>query len=235
MSSTKGYGQFCPVALASEVLTERWVPLIVRELLSGSTRFGQLQRGLPRISSAMLSRRLKELEIAGVIEIAPAASGHGSEYRLTRAGEELAPIVQGMGIWAQRWMRTDLTKPANLDPDLLMWDIRRTVQGKAVPAAPRHVVEFRLDGVPVTYRRYWLVFEKGEADLCTKPPGFDVDLAVTSHIRDLTAVWLGHEPVETALRRRRLSLDGSRTARGAFRDWFTPGYFSQFGQLPAAR
>ncbi len=124
MAREKGYGQFCPVARAAELLTERWVPLIVRELLSGSVRFNDLQRGVPRMSPALLSKRLKELEHGGIIESRPAPSGRGSEYHLTKAGAELSPILEGMGLWAQRWVRDDLVESENLDPDLLMWDIR---------------------------------------------------------------------------------------------------------------
>src|SRR5512146_1067620 len=101
MSERKGYGQFCPIALASEVLAERWTPLVIRELLMGSVRFNDLQRGVPRMSSALLARRLKEMQFAGIVERRRGASGF--EYHLTPAGRELFPIVEKMGLWAQRW------------------------------------------------------------------------------------------------------------------------------------
>src|SRR6185312_12573979 len=171
---TRGYSQFCPVALAAEVLTERWTPLLIRELLLGSVRFNELQRGLPRMSPALLTRRLKDLQFAGIVERRQGAAG--AEYHLTAAGRELFPVVEKMGLWAQRWLRHRLVDAENLDPDLLMWDIRRTVVNRLPSRDHRYVAEFQLSGVPITRRRYWLVFERGRADLCYKPPGFEVDL-----------------------------------------------------------
>jgi DNA-binding HxlR family transcriptional regulator len=178
MARQKGYGQFCPVARAAEILTERWVPLLVRELLCGSVRFNDLQRGVPRMSSSLLSRRLKELAYAGIVEIRPLKKGRGSEYHLTDAGKDLFPVIEGMGVWAQRWVRDDLVVSDNLDPDLLMWDIRRTVTVGEMAVMTRFVVRFEFAGVKSNQRRYWLVFERGEVDLCAKDPGFEVDLYV---------------------------------------------------------
>ncbi|MGB6567951.1 MAG: helix-turn-helix domain-containing protein, partial [Xanthobacteraceae bacterium] len=164
MAKKKGYGQFCPVSLAAEVLAERWMPLVIRELLCGSVRFNDLQRGVPRMSSALLAQRLKQLQFAGIVERRRGAGGF--EYHLTLAGKELFPVVEKMGLWAQRWLRHDLVETANLDPDLLMWDIRRNVVGHAPPHDGRYVAEFQLSGVPISRRRYWLVFEHGTVDLC---------------------------------------------------------------------
>lgn len=177
MAVKRGYGQFCPIALAAEILAERWMPLIIRELLCGSVRFNDLQRGVPRMSSALLARRLKELQFAGIVE-RRRGKGDGFEYHLTPAGRELFPVVEKMGLWAQRWLRHDQIDSANLNPDLLMWDIRRNVAGCAPPRDRRYVAEFQLSGVPISRRRYWLVFEHGVVDLCYRDPGFDVDLFV---------------------------------------------------------
>src|SRR5581483_677761 len=122
--------------------------------------FNDLQRGVPRMSSALLARRLKELQFAGIVERRPGAGG-AFEYHLTPAGRELFPVVEKMGIWAQRWLRHDLVDTANLDPDLLMWDIRRTVMKHAPSDERRYVAQFQLSGVPASRRRYWLVFEHG--------------------------------------------------------------------------
>ena len=232
MVEKRGYGQFCPVALAAEVLAERWTPLVVRELLCGSVRFNDLQRGVPRMSSALLARRLKELQFAGIVERRRGAGG-AFEYHLTEAGRELFPVVEKMGVWAQRWLRHDLVDTANLDSDLLMWDIRRNVVAKSPPREGRYVAEFRLSGVPVSRRRYWLVFERGAVDLCYRNPGFDVDLFVAASLRVLTQVWLGHIPIEQAIRDGRLQLDGSRGDIAAFRSWFVLSMFAQAGREPA--
>jgi DNA-binding HxlR family transcriptional regulator len=234
MVEKRGYGQFCPIALAAEVLAERWTPLVVRELLCGSVRFNDIQRGVPRMSSALLARRLKELQFAGVVERRRGASG-ASEYHLTPAGRELFPVVETMGLWAQRWLRHDLVDKANLDPNLLMWDIRRNVAGKLPPRDARYVVEFRLSGVPVDRRRYWLVFEQDAVDLCHRDPGFDVDLFVDSSLRTLTRVWLGHTPIREAIRDDRLRLYGSRSDIAAFRSWFVLSMFAPAGAEAAKR
>ncbi len=187
MTERRGYGQFCPIALASEILAERWMPLVLRELLCGSVRFNDLQRGVPRMSSALLAQRLKQLQFAGIVERRRGNSG-GFEYHLTPAGRELFPVLETMGLWAQRWLRHDLVDTANLDPDLLMWDIRRNVAGKTPPRQRRHVVQFLLSGVPISRRRYWLVFEGGAVDLCYRNPGFEVDLFLEASLRALIRV-----------------------------------------------
>jgi DNA-binding HxlR family transcriptional regulator len=236
MVENRGYGQFCPVALAAEVLAERWTPLVVRELLCGSVRFNDLQRGVPRMSSALLARRLKELQFAGIVERRRGAGAGGAfEYHLTEAGRDLFPIVEQMGVWAQRWLRHDLVDTANLDSDLLMWDIRRNVVAKSPPRQTRYVVEFRLSGVPVSRRRYWLVFERGVVDLCYRNPGFEVDLFVAASLRVLTQIWLGHIALDQAVRDGRLQLDGSRSDVSAFRSWFKLNMFAPAGRQPAGR
>lgn len=225
----KGYGQFCPVALAAEVLAERWTPLVVRELLCGSVRFNDLQRGLPRMSSALLGQRLKKLQFAAIIERRRSDTG-GWEYTLTPSGQELYPIIETMGSWAQRWLRHDLVDPRNLDPDLLMWDIRRSVAGHIPSGARRHVTEFRLSGAPIKKRRYWLVAEGGYVDLCYKPPGFDIDLFVTATLQSLTQIWLGHMSIDQAIKAGRLQLDGARSDVAGFRSWFVLSKFAPFGR-----
>jgi DNA-binding HxlR family transcriptional regulator len=232
MVEKRGYGQFCPIALAAEILAERWMPLIIRELLCGSVRFNDLHRGVPRISSALLAQRLKELQFAGIIE-RRRGEGGGSEYHLTAAGQELFPIVERMGFWAQRWLRHNLVDTENLDPDLLMWDIRRNVVGHAQPRDRRYVAEFLLSGVPISRRRYWLVFERGAVDLCYRNPGFDVDLFVEANMRVLTQIWLGHIPLDEAIRDGRLRLDGPRVDVAAFRSWFALSMFAPAGREPA--
>ena len=232
MAQKKGYGQFCPVARAAEILAERWTPLVVRELLSGSVRFNDLQRGVPRMSSSLLSRRLKDLEFAGIIERRRAEKGPGWEYHLTGAGRELLPIIEGMGLWAQRWSRNDLVADDNLDPDLLMWDIRRNVSAEGMPVDRRFTVRFEFPGVPSNRRRYWIVFDHGEADLCAKDPGFEVDLYLSAKLRSLVEVWLGHVSLDRALRAGDLELEGSRQDLRRFRDWFALSLFAEAGRQP---
>lgn len=231
MVAQRGYGQFCPVSRAAEILAERWTPLVVRELLCGSTRFNDLQRGVPRMSPALLSRRLRELEYAGIVERRRAARGSGWEYHLTSAGQELRPIIEGMGFWAQRWVRDDLLADQNLDPDLLMWDIRRCVAARQPPAG-RFIVQFRFAGMPSSRRHYWLVFDGEQPDLCMRDPGFDVDLLVSCTVRSLTEIWLGHLTVAAARKAGRLELDGAPRLADQFASWFGGSAFAAAGAQP---
>lgn len=224
-----GYGQFCPIARAAEVLTERWTPLVVRELHLGSSRFNDLQRGLPRMSSSLLSRRLKEMEHAGIVEIRPSKTGRGSEYYLSESGLALLPIIEGMGVWAQKYVRDDLVADKNLDPDLLMWDMRRGVSTPEMGKRSRFVVGFHYEGVPATRRRYWLVFEHGSVDVCLKPPGFDEDIIVACHIRTMVQVWLGHISIGAAMRAGDLTIDGMPDDVAGL-----PGWFGLSSLAPAA-
>lgn len=226
MLEKKGYGQFCPVSQAAEVLAERWTPLVIRELCCGSTRFNDLQRGLPRMSPSLLSRRLKELEYAGIVEITPASKGKGSEYRLTPSGEAMFPILEQMGNWAARWLRTELTKTKNLDPDLLMWDIRRRVMEFGDMPEGRHVVRFNFSGVPVKSRFYWLILDGGNTDLCMRDPGFDIDLEVVAHVRLVVQIWLGQTTIAKAADSGKFQLEGSRDERTAFEKWFALSHFA---------
>jgi DNA-binding HxlR family transcriptional regulator len=182
------YGQFCPVAMASEILCRRWTVVVIREMLCGSTRFNDLRRGVPRMSPTLLSKRLKELEEAGVITIAQTKAG-GPEYRLTEAGEELRPIVLGIGFWGQRWVDAQLSL-RNLDPSLLMWDMRRNLNPKPLPPR-RCTIQFQYPEQPDLQRNWWLVVESSSVDLCGFDPGFETDLLVTTSLKTMTAVWMG--------------------------------------------
>jgi len=207
------YGQFCPVAVASEVFAERWTPVIIRELVLGSRRFNEIQRGVPRISRALLIKRLRELTAHGVI------SAVGGEYRLTPAGEELGQVVVELGKWGQRW--TAPVQRDRLDARLLTWDMRRRI---AVERLPEKRVVVRLDfrGVPATHkapRTYWLVMERPEVDLCIIEPGFDVDLFVNADLAAFSRVWLGEIPIRQAIREGDVNLAGDRQVVRDFPSW----------------
>lgn len=232
MVKDNGYGQFCPVSRAAEILAERWTPLVVRELLCGSVRFNDIQRGVPRMSSALLSRRLKELEHSGIVAHRLAAKGRGGEYHLTEAGKALHPILDGMGLWAQRWVRHDLTLDKNLDPDLLMWDIRRRVLAGNTQVDKRFVVLFQFSGVPVNRRRFWLVFDRDDIDICMKDPGHEVDLSVSAHVRILIQIWLGHISIAEATRDQKITFDGKSRDIKAFASWFVLSKTAKFAQNP---
>lgn len=216
------YGQFCPVAKAAEIITERWTPLIIRELLSGSRRFNELRRGVPLISPSLLSQRLKRLEDEGIVE--RVTHEDGTRYELTRAGEELMPIVQALGTWGKRWIRrrADAT---DLDAGLLMWDIHRRLHVDRFPPR-RTVLKFDLTDAPSKSRYYWLVIDRGDVDICLKDPGFGTDLDISVDLETMTAVWLGDIPLAQAIREEAIMLDGPRELRSQFKTWLRLSHFA---------
>ncbi len=226
-----GYGQFCPIAQAAEVLTERWTPLVIRELaLGGSRRFNDIQRGVPLMSSSLLSKRLRQLERAGIVVRRPREDGKGSEYHLTQAGIELGPVVAQMGIWSERWLRRPIFE-ATPDTGLLMWWMRGTVKTEALPPG-RNVIHFRFSGAPEKLRFFWLVLP--DADLCLSDPGFGVDLTVNSDAKTLTAVWMGDLGLTAALRTGAIELEGTTRVVRSFPKWFGLHPFSSV-EHPASR
>lgn len=217
------YGQFCPVAMASEVLTERWTPLVVRELLCGSTRFNDLRRGVPLMSPSLLSKRLKNLERVGVVE------RRDGEYHLTPAGEELRPLIELMGVWGQRWARGDV-EAKHHDASLLMWDIRRSIVPDRLPPG-RTVVHFHLKGSTDRKSRFWLILDGGAADLCLTDPGYEVDVTVRGHVRTMVEYWMGLTDLGDAVRRGDLAVEGPRRLTAALPTWFRRSAFASV-ELP---
>lgn len=223
MPETSGYGQFCPVSMAAEILCSRWTVVLLREMLCGSTRFNDLRRGLPRMSPTLLSKRLKELELAGVIRSVPTAAGT-SEYLLTEAGEDLRPIIIGIGSWGQRWVESRLSL-RNLDPTLLMWDMRRNLSTDPLPPR-RCTIQFLYPELQPTHRNYWLVVESGNVDLCQTDPGFDIDLLVTSSLKTMTAIWMGLVRLDAEVRAGHVQLEGDPAIRRAMQQWLKLSVFA---------
>jgi DNA-binding HxlR family transcriptional regulator len=231
-----GYGQFCPVALGAEIFAQRWTPLILRELLLGSHRFSELQRGLPRISRNLLVQRLAALEEAGIVERRRRPDGRGHDYYPTVAGEELRPVVQALGTWGYKWTAQEL-RPENLDAGLLMWFLRRRVQTERLPDGK--VVarfDFRGQGKHSAWledeQSFWLVLEKPEVELCLSDPGFEVGLIVRAEVSALTRVYLGHLSLLEAMRTGVVELTGRRDLRNGFGAWLG---ISPFATAPRAR
>jgi DNA-binding HxlR family transcriptional regulator len=220
------YGQFCPVAMASEILGARWTINVVRELLAGSVRFNDLRRGLPRISPALLSKRLKELERQGVVRRVPSPREPDVlEYRLTPAGEELGPIIDALGVWGHRWIETG-PQLGNLDAGLLMWDIRRNLKVDRLPQR-RLVVQFIYAEQPEKWRNWWIVIDPRDGpDLCLVAPGYDVDLFVRADLRTMTAIWMGLDTLARAVDEERVLLIGDKDLRISISDWLGRNFFA---------
>lgn len=212
-----GYKQFCPLAMAAEVLCTRWTMVLMRELIAGSTRFNDLRRGVPKMSPTLLSQRLKDLEEAGIVERRPVPTERGvMEYHLTEAGRDLREVVIAMGMWGQKWVESSLSLK-NLDPSLLMWDMRRNLNPHPLPER-RSVVQFLYHDLPSSKRDWWLIIEPGgDVDLCWADPGFEVDLYVSTDLRTMTAIWMG--VTDVASEAERFEFTGSRAMASSIQSW----------------
>ncbi len=210
------YGSFCPVSKAAEVVCERWSLLVVRELLAGSTRFGELRRGLPSCPPATLSKRLRQLEAAGVVDRVE-VDGQ-PRHHLTEAGRELYPIVSAMGEWGQRWVRSSYPD-GDLDPDELLWDVRRFLDPAGLERDPC-VVMLELELPGPRRKPYWMVVDGGAVDLCDVDPNREVDAVVRGHVRDLTRVWMGDTTFVAEVRDERIEVHGARPVVRRLPTWF---------------
>lgn len=210
-----------------EFLDERWTLLVVRELVTGSRRFNELRRGLPRMSPSLLSKRLQQLTRAGVVERRD--DGTDVQYLLTPAGQELRPVVEALGVWGTRWIGQ--LGDADLDPKLLLWDIHRHINRATVPG-PRTVVHFRFPDVPAHLRDWWLVITVDDVDVCDIDPGHEVTVTVTASLRGLVKVWRGDVTWAQALRAGTIRLQGPTASCRALPSWFT---LSTFAEIPRPR
>ena len=208
------YGQYCPVALGSEVLAERWTPLILREMILGSTRFNEIERGLPGISRSLLHKRLIQLERRGVLERVEIGRGH--EYHLTPAGKDLEGVLMSLGEWMVRWLYRE-PYPEEADPITLMWWMHRRVDADNTPDR-RVVIQFDYRvGEPPTL---WLILDRGEPSVCNSHPGFDADLLVTTDPISMMRVFSGIENLSAARAAGRVRIDGVPALVNGFESWF---------------
>ena len=228
----KGFGQFCPVAVACEIFAARWTPIILRELLAGSAQFNDIHRGMPAISRALLARRLRELEAAGIIK-REAARGKGVRYELTEAGREFRSVLEPLGVWGQRWGQR--AERRNLDPEFLMWNMRRRIAREALPPR-RTVVQLTFRAIPAEHRGFsvfWLVMTSADVDLCVKDPGFEVDLYVDARIDAMVHVWLGDTTWRAAVRDGAVKITGPRELVKAFPSWLLRSHFADVPRVAA--
>ena len=230
---TEASKSFCPVAMASEILCTRWTMMVLRELLLGTTRFNDLRRGMPRMSPTLLSKRLKDLEAAGILERVADANGPDLyEYRLTAAGRALKPVVDAIGDWGHHWVTT-ATSLAHLDVNLLMWNMRRNINTDPMPPR-RSTVQIIYRDMPPAKRNWWLIIEpRKEIDLCSVDPGFDVDLYLTTDLRTMTEVWMGYGTIASAKRDNRLVVTGNRKLAESLQTWLGSSRFAKMEKCVA--
>lgn len=220
------YGQFCPVAKSAEILGNTWSLLIVRELLQNSTRFSQLQKGMPRISPSVLNTRLKELESNGVILKRPISGQRGFEYHLTPAGKELAPVIESLVVWGMRWARDEL-RSDEMDVAFLMFDVERNIKTDELPSG-ESVLCFQFSDLS-EYKKWWIVCNETSRDLCYEDPGKDVTAYVSTTSQELVRVWMGDVSLSDSMSRDGITVVGDSFVCRRFKKWFP---LSSAAQVP---
>jgi putative sterol carrier protein len=179
---------------------------------------------MPLISPSVLAERLRTLEQHGIIACHRAKDGRSSEYHLTMAGAELEPLVRAVGVWGQRWVRNRMTEQ-DLDASLLMWDIRRNIQTEQFPAK-QTVIYFEFADAKKGMRRWWLVVESGEVDLCLEDPGLEIDLAVSSDLQCFTRIWMGDISLASARASGSIKIEGQGRLKQTVTKWLGPSPFA---------
>lgn len=220
MAHSTIYGQFCPLARASEILAPKWTPLILRELAQGSTSFNDIHRGVPQMSRAMLATRLRQLEDYKVITAKTAGRGKKSTYRLSDRGIQLLPALLILARWGQTQM-DGFIHDDELNVGYLMWDIHRSLNTQGLPDRPRIIMEFNIENAYPAPPTWWMIAEKDEVELCLKAPGVEPDIYIEAENRNLTEVWLGQCPLDRALEDETIRLDGRSDMIRSFSSWFS--------------
>ena len=228
----KGYGQYCPLALAAELLCERWTILIVSRLIDGCHYFNDIHRGVPRVSPALLSRRLGQLVHAGIVVRGQAQPGTRRRYDLTDAGKELEPLNEYLAVWGQHWARDMVTD--DLDPGFLAWSMHTRLDTSRMPPG-RTVLEFDFTNAPADCRRFWLVNNGGSVEMCLKDPGFEVDVQVLSDLRVFIEAWRGIRDLRAELRAGRIRVLGASRLVRQFPEWLRLSALAPFPRKRVGR
>lgn len=211
------YGQYCPIAKAVEILGDRWTLLIVRDLLTGTNHFNELERGLPGISRGLLAERLRRLERMELVEKVALENGRQrTAYHLTEAGQELQPVINSLLIWGARWAFEE-PEEDELDPVLLMWWMRSRV---CIDQLPNRRVVIRFDFQGARYETFWLLLSQEDVSVCLTDPGFDLDLLVTADLSAFFQIWLGRLTFDEAVQANQVEIDGIPALADALPSWF---------------
>jgi DNA-binding HxlR family transcriptional regulator len=222
------YGQFCPVAKATEIIGEKWTILIIRELLMGGSRFNELQRGLSLISPTILSKRLDSLSQHGLVAKKKIPGQKGYEYFPTESCKELLPVIRSLGDWGMRWARANLSEK-DYDVELLMLYIKRSIVPDKL-IGNETVIRFHFTDINV-YPDWWLVAKGDELDLCVNDPGRDVDVYFTSSVKSLADIWMGDSTYKKAINNGSLKVVGNKSLTRNITAWMSN---SLFADLPSA-
>ena len=222
------FGQFCPVAKATEVIGEKWTVLIIREALMGSTRYSEFQRGLSLISPTMLAKRLDSLVAHGLLMKKKISGRRGCEYFPTKSCKELLPIIRSLGDWGMRWARANLTEK-DYDVELLMLYLQRSIVPENLPG-DESVIRFKFTDIR-EMSEWWLLITSGQVDICVKDPGKDVDVYFTTSVKTMADIWMGDTTYRKAMAGGELKIVGHSSLTRNITGWMK---LSMFVDLPPA-
>lgn len=222
------YGQFCPIAKASEIIGEKWTLLIIRELLMGARRFNEMQRGLSLISPTILTKRLNSLVDHGLVLKKKIPGQQGYEYFPTESCRELLPIIKSLGDWGMRWARDNLTE-SDYDVELLMLYLQRSIRSDKL-VGDETVIRFKFTDIK-DLSNWWLIARDKDVDVCVKDPGKDVDVYFTCPVKTMIDVWMGDLSYRKAVNSNKLKVVGPSALT---RNIFTWMDVSIFADLPSA-
>ncbi|WP_435926518.1 winged helix-turn-helix transcriptional regulator [Mesorhizobium sp. WSM4083] len=231
MQERNGYGQYCPLSMAAEILCTRWTVLILRQLLEGASGFNEIRRGVPLVSRTLLAQRLREFETFGLVSRGSEGPGKPAAYRLTEAGKALGEVVRAIAVWGQEWIDVEPSL-ADVDTDFLMWDIRRHVR-RLSSLPDRFVVRFHFPDAPEGKRLHWLVFARDEVDLCYVDPGFEIDVQIEAALKTMVRIWIGSQGLSGALANGDIQIDGPRKFTSNAADWLGLGSLAEIQKRPA--
>lgn len=222
-------GSLCPAMASADLLGDKWTLLILREFFLGTTRFGRIQKAIPRMSPSILSKRLKTLEAAEIIMRAVTSSGQAGEYKLTRSGRELGPIIENMAVWGMRWRKRSIAAQ-DCDVGGFIWDFHRTLKTEALPDGKTVILVQISDREDLN--KWWVIANNGTVDLCMDDPGHEVDVYLTATLENLIALWLGDVGVQLGVEAETIYLDGPRHLINTAQDWMAQSPF--VGVRPAS-
>ena len=217
-------GSLCPAVKAADIIGDKWVLLILREVFAGSTRYNDFQRAIPRISPTVLSKRLKQLEANGLLVKKQAPGLKSSEYRLTPSGRELGPIIDHLAIWGLRWARRQVSEE-DIDVVGFMWDFHRTLNTAELPDGET-VICVRFANLPA-YDTWWLIINESVVDLCTDNPDKEIDLFITSELEGLVSAWMGDVDLRSAIKNGVIRLNGEQYMVESISRWFPQSPYAE--------
>lgn len=212
----RSYGQYCPIARASEILAERWTPIILRDLLNGRSTFGELAQGAPGLSRTLLATRLRQLESVGVVRKEPKSNGRGWRYALTPMGRDLNDVLFSLGKWGEQWLEL---APHHTDPGVVLHSWWTVYLAHDRLLADRVVVRFEFPDQPTRGGHHWFIFDGEDSEVCATDPGFDVDLVVRAESLAFTEWHLGRLEWPTAVRDGRIHIVGPPRLARALPSW----------------